>query len=91
MLLYDLLREVVRWAEENNVRVEDAAWKRAQRVLADGLNPPEVLPLVGKAFVQLFAGFQTPALVLMGRCTASWPAASRLLCWRWRVRSWLLC
>ncbi len=74
-LLVDLLGTVVEWAERTKVRIEDGAWEHAQKVLAEGRSGPGRLsrPRAGRAVVELFASFQQPVLVVLGRCTAVRP------------------
>ncbi len=76
--LYCLLYHVVQWAARTDVPVKDAAWRQAQRVLDDGMSTPGLLTHAGEAVVALFAGFQVPVLVLLGRCAAAWPAAGKM-------------
>ncbi|KAG2450398.1 hypothetical protein HYH02_004901 [Chlamydomonas schloesseri] len=70
-LMYDLLSVIVKWAVKADVRVNDAEWREAQEVLADGPNGIAMDTRAGRAVAELFErGFQTPVLVLMDELQA---------------------
>ncbi|KAG2431025.1 hypothetical protein HYH02_013458 [Chlamydomonas schloesseri] len=70
VLLYDLLRLVVRWAATAGVPVKAAAWREALEVLADDTGSPGMCMRAGSALVAVLHGFEAPVLVLLDELQA---------------------